>query len=169
MQIGDDVLITKLDEQGAPMASYEGKLVRLDDEAAVVACVWTWGKTVDVGPFTLVPGDLLYEYYYRDAWFNVFKVCDGTGELKGWYCNLTQPPQIGDGVISWVDLKLDLVVSAKGAREIADKDEFEALRPSPALRQRASQTLATLRAWHRRGQGPFSPDAEGACGVREAR
>lgn len=161
MRVGDEVYITKLDDRGNAVASYPGRVIHSDAGLVVAACIWSWEKAVDVGPFSLIPGDRLYEFYYRGAWFNVFKVCDATGRLKGWYCNLTMPAEFDAGQIRWRDLKLDYVVGANGRAQVADADEFEALEPNPVLRERAEEALATLRAWSRERRGPFAGDS--AC------
>jgi protein associated with RNAse G/E len=161
MRAGDDVRIVKLDERANEVASYAGRVVQASDELVVAACTWTWKRSVDVGPFTLEPGDRLCEFYFPNAWFNVFRVCDEKGALKGWYCNVTAPPDMGGDQIRWRDLKLDLVVGVDGQEFVSDQDEFELLDPSPDLRGQADKALAILRSWHRQGAGPFAKD--GIC------
>lgn len=156
MRIGDDVLITKSDEQDQELAAYEGRVVHRDHRGMVVECTWSLGRGVDVGPFVLLPGDRLFEYYYHDAWFNVFKVCDGAGRLKGWYCNVTMPAEIDQACIRWRDLKLDYIVGGDGQTLVADEDEFEVMNPSEEMRRRANEALKTMRRWASLGQGPFS-------------
>jgi len=159
MRAGDEVRIIKLDDQGSEVAVYSGRVVHADADLVVAACTWTWDLAIDVGPFVLEPGDRLCEFYYRDAWFNVFRVCDEKGELKGWYCNLTAPPEMSRCQIRWRDLKLDFVVGVDGHELVADADEFDALDPSPELRERAAGALAELRSWHRERVGPFAEDS----------
>ncbi|MGC9358841.1 MAG: DUF402 domain-containing protein [Anaerolineae bacterium] len=161
MRAGETVRIVKLDEQGNQIASYTGRVIQANGERVVAACTWTWKRTIDVGPFALEPGDRLCEFYYADAWFNVFRVCDERGVLKGWYCNVTAPAEMNGDHIRWRDLKLDLVVGVDGEELVADQDEFEALDPSPELRERAADAFANLRSWHRQGAGPFAED--GIC------
>jgi len=158
MQVGEVVTITKSDEHGNDLTTYPGRVTHLDEDVVVVSCPWTLGKTVDVGPFALLPGDHLIEYYYPDAWLNVFRVCDGAGRLKGWYCNVTMPPEIGAGWIRWRDLKLDYVMGAEGDGLIADEDEFEAMQPSDQVRRQAAEALVTLQRWAALRQGPLSQD-----------
>lgn len=161
MRADETVRIVKMDEQGNQVARYTGRVIRANGEGVVAACSWTWEQAVDVGPFVLETGDRLCEFYYADAWFNVFRVCDETGALKGWYCNVTAPAEVTGDQIRWRDLKLDLVVGVNGEGVVADQDEFEALDPSPELRERAADALVNLKAWHRQGVGPFSED--GIC------
>lgn len=151
------ITIQKLDHAGRPAVTYHGEIVRQEADLVVVRCPWSRDETVDVGLFAMAPGDVFDEYYYRGEWFNVFEVRDGEGRLKGWYCNLMEPPEITDGgrTIRWRDLALDLVVLPDGTYELADIDEFEALCPSEELRRRAAEVQATLLAWVESGRGPF--------------
>ncbi|MHB1295774.1 MAG: DUF402 domain-containing protein [Anaerolineae bacterium] len=138
------VQVTKEDHQGCPKARYTCALVHQDAASTVLRCTWTM-HPVDVGLFRFEPGDVLTEYYYREAWYNVFRVESPDGTLKGWYCNLTEPAEIAPGEIRWRDLALDLLALPDGRTIVADEEEFEALLPSDALRARAQEVLADLR------------------------
>ncbi len=66
------------------------------------------------------------EHYWRDRWFAVKEVRTGDGGLKGWYCDITRPAVLADGVLTVEDLDLDLWVSADGSCVLRlDEDEFE--------------------------------------------
>ncbi len=55
------------------------------------------------------------------------EVRSGDGELKGWYCDITRPAVLADGVLTVEDLDLDLWVSADGSSVLRlDEDEFAA-------------------------------------------
>jgi protein associated with RNAse G/E len=64
--------------------------------------------------------------------------------LKGWYCNITKPAVIEDDSVSYVDLALDLWVSADGTRKVLDEDELEALGLDEATKQKAFDGLREL-------------------------
>lgn len=73
--------------------------------------------------------DRFVETFYTDKWYNIFEIYDrDDGKLKGWYCNITKPAVIEDGSISYVDLALDLWVSADGWQTVLDEDELEELK-----------------------------------------
>jgi uncharacterized protein len=72
-------------------------------------------------------GDVFYEYYYYDRWYNVFQIYSGTGKLKGWYCNVTAPAQVADGTLTFVDLALDLFVYPDRRYLVLDQEEFDEL------------------------------------------
>ncbi|HKY53652.1 MAG TPA: DUF402 domain-containing protein, partial [Anaerolineales bacterium] len=65
--------------------------------------------------------------------------------LKGWYCNIGMPAVIEDGVVSYVDLALDLWVSNNGNQAVLDEDEFNSLTLSKEVRARALKGLEELR------------------------
>ncbi len=153
--MGKPITITKLDYRRAPRFSYPGDLVAADDDVAVARCVWSAPKPFAVGPFVLELGDVFIEYYYRSEWFNIFEIYNPAGEFKGWYCNITEPAEIGEEAIRWCDLALDLLVLPDGAQMTLDEDEFEALRPDDATRARAAGALATLRRWANEKRPPF--------------
>jgi hypothetical protein len=155
----EPVTLIKTDADGRPKARYRGHIVRHEADVVVARCPWTLGGALDLGGVVLEPGDVLDEYYYPGRWFNVFRMWAAGGRLKGWYCNVTYPPEIraqdGDWEILWRDLALDLLVFPDGTERLLDEDEFEALSPSAEVRARAAEALATLRAWLAAGREPF--------------
>lgn len=91
-------------------------------------------------------GDRFVEFYYTDRWYNIFAIHDREDDkVKGWYCNIGKPAIIENGVVSYVDLALDLWVSADGRQTVLDEDEFEALHLGEELRTGALTGLRELR------------------------
>jgi len=77
----------------------------------------------------LKTNDRFVEVFYTDRWYNIFEIHDRDDDhIKGWYCNLGHP-MVWDapGVISYIDLALDLWVAADGRQAVLDEDEFDAL------------------------------------------
>ena len=155
MMISRQVTITKLDHAGELVLSYPGEVLFRDQEKVVVRCPWTWPDPFELGAFSLERGDIFIEYYYRARWFNIFGVYSALGILKGWYCNVTNPPEVLDDEIRWRDLALDLLVAPDGGQSILDEDEFEALQLPARLRKRAENAIVTLREWVRQKRYPF--------------
>ena len=155
--VGARVTIRKMGHgAGRAAAEYEGEIVRLGDEGMIVVrCAWARAEPLDIGAFVLEFGDAFIEYYYPDEWFNIFEVRRADGVLKGWYCNITEPPEIGPGAIRWFDLALDLLVQPDGKAEVADEDEFAALALPADTRARALAALARLQVWAREEHPPF--------------
>jgi protein associated with RNAse G/E len=124
---------------------YEGQLLYRDETSVTLEALF---DRADM-PFMDVvfkKGDRFVEYYYTDRWYNIFVIHDGIdGKIKGWYCNIGKPAVIEDGVVSYVDLALDLWVSADGQQTVLDEDEFEALELDEELKSGALQGLQELR------------------------
>ncbi len=62
-------------------------------------------------------------------------------------CNITTPPQIGDGLIAYVDLALDLLVYPDGRMLVLDEDEFTALELAEWQQKRAIAALDELKSY----------------------
>jgi protein associated with RNAse G/E len=125
--MGDAITIYKLDEHGKELLSYPGVVVEQGSTWIQVRCVFQvdW---VDLDHFVMQRGDIFVEWFYTDRWYNVFRVEHGeTGQLKGWYCNVTRPAQIDKQGVRADDLALDVLVMPDGTLHILDEDEFDEL------------------------------------------
>jgi uncharacterized protein len=90
-------------------------------------------------------GDRFVETYYTDRWYNIFAIHDREGgKIKGWYCNIGKPAVIENEIVSYIDLALDLWVSADGKQTVLDEDEFEELKLNEELRDGALNGLKEL-------------------------
>ena len=63
---------------------------------------------------------------------------------KGWYCNVGRPAVLVDDAVSYVDLALDLWVSADGKQTVLDEDEFDVLPLNDSEREKALNALTEL-------------------------
>jgi hypothetical protein len=139
------VKVQKKNPAGQVTYEYEGKLL---DRGRTSITLEAWFDRADM-PFMDVvfkTGDRFVETYYTDRWYNIFVIQDRDDQkIKGWYCNIGMPAQIEDSVISYVDLALDLWVSADGVQTVLDEDEFEQLQLGEELRVQARRGLEELR------------------------
>ena len=121
------IKVQKKNPAGEVTYQYEGVLMKRDENSITLEALF---DRADM-PFQDVvfkTGDRFVEYYYSDRWYNIFAIHDrDDGKVKGWYCNVGMPAIIEDDVVSYVDLALDLWVSADGKQTVLDEDEFEAL------------------------------------------
>jgi protein associated with RNAse G/E len=90
-------------------------------------------------------------YFWRDRWFNVFRLSRPQCGVSLWYCNVTTPPVFEDGSLHYVDLDLDVSVRPDGCIELLDSDEFDLHRelygyPVDVVQQAksAAQSVASL-------------------------
>jgi uncharacterized protein len=70
------------------------------------------------------PGTFSLEYYWKNRWFNVFRFHEPEGRLRNFYCNLNMPPQFTNGILSYVDLDVDVLVQPDLSYQTVDLDEF---------------------------------------------
>ena len=135
------IKVQKKNPAGEVTYEYEGVLLKRDEHSITLEALF---DRADM-PFMDVvfkTGDRFVEYYYTDRWYNIFAVHDREdGNVKGWYCNIGKPAVIEDGVVSYVDLALDLWVSTDGKQTVLDEEEFEKLDLSEELRLGALKGL----------------------------
>jgi protein associated with RNAse G/E len=127
------VKVQKKNPAGEVTYQYEGDLLRHDGNTIVLEALFD-RKDMPFQDVVFRTGDRFVEYYYSDRWYNIFAVHDrDDGKIKGWYCNIGKPAEIEDGIVSYIDLALDLWVSADWKQTVLDEDEFEALALSGEL------------------------------------
>lgn len=139
------IKVQKKNLMGEVTYQYEGELLGRDETSVKLEALFDRADMplVDV---ILRTGDRFVEYYFTDRWYNIFIVHDrATEKVKGWYCNIGKPAVIEGGIVSYVDLALDLWVSADGRQTVLDEDEFKRLDLSEELRARALQALEELK------------------------
>src|SRR5215207_1983551 len=128
------IKVQKKNPAGDVTYEYEGVMLSQDEHSIVLEALF---DRADM-PFLEVvfkTGDRFVEYYFTDRWYNIFAIYDRDDKtIKGWYCNVGRPAVFEDGVVSYVDLALDLWVSADGKQTILDEDEFEELKLDGPLR-----------------------------------
>jgi predicted RNA-binding protein associated with RNAse of E/G family len=126
---------------------YEGKELKRDENSITVEAFFNR----DDMPFqeiVLKRNDRFVETFFIDKWYNIFEIYDrDDGKLKGWYCNITKPAVIQDGSVSYVDLALDLWVSANGSQTILDEDELEDLKLGEELKKKVYAGMQELQAY----------------------
>ena len=133
------IKVQKKNSVGQVTYEYEGDLI---SHVETVITLEAFFDRADM-PFMDVvfkKGDRFVEYYYTDRWYNIFAIHDrDDGQIKGWYCNIGMPAVIEGGVVSYMDLALDLWVSADGKRTVLDEDELEELGLDEEMKQKAKQ------------------------------
>jgi hypothetical protein len=136
--------ILKKNLAGEVTWQYEGEVLRRDENSITVEAFFNRDDMPFQG-IILKRNDRFVETFYIDKWYNIFEIYDrDDGGLKGWYCNLTKPAMIEDGQVSYVDLVLDLWVSANGKRTVLDEDELEMLELDDFTRQKMYAGLQEL-------------------------
>ena len=155
----EPLVVQKLLYDGSPSYRWEGELVERHPDWLLFLAEFKLDHR-DLGYVVFERGDVFYEYYYFDRWYNVFQIYSARGELKGWYCNVTAPPVVDNGVLTFVDLALDLFVYPDRRFLVLDQDEFDELeqgtyRPEDARAAKAALVELIDRA--REGTLPGRP------------
>jgi hypothetical protein len=123
---------------------YEGVVLSREKDSVTLEALFNR----DDMPFmdiTLKRNDRFVETFYSDRWFNIFEIYDrDDNRFKGWYCNIGKPAIIEDDFVSYVDLALDLWVSADGRQTVLDEDELEELSLDDGLKQKVYDGLKEL-------------------------
>jgi hypothetical protein len=129
--------IIKENDLGEETWRYEGALIAMNAEAVLLDARFNRDDFMFNGiPFCR--GDRFIEAYYRTRWFNIFEIYQGeTDQLKGWYCNVTYPAEIREGLIRYRDLALDVLIFPDQHSLILDEEEFEALQLPAEIKQKA--------------------------------
>ena len=126
---------------------YEGEELSRDKNSITIEALFNR----DDMPFqeiVLKRNDRFVETFYSDKWYNIFAIYDrDDGSLKGWYCNITKPAIIEIDSVSYVDLALDLWVSANGQQTVLDEDELEELKLGEVLKENVYAGLRELQAF----------------------
>lgn len=140
----DKLVIIKRNPRGEETWRYEGRVVRRARDAMLIEAFFNRDDIIFNG-VPLGRGDRFVEAFFATRWYNIFEIHDReTDENKGWYCNVTRPAEIADGLIDYVDLALDLLVYTDGRMLVLDEDEFDALELGELERKRAQAAAAEL-------------------------
>ena len=135
------ITVLKLNLAGEETWRYDGRLVSFQGSKVVLEALFNRPDT----PFheiLLKEGDRFLETFFTDRWYNIFEIHDrDSDKVKGWYCNIGHPAVLNDGVLSYIDLALDLLVYPDGRQLVLDEDEFEVL---PLDSGQRAQSLAAL-------------------------
>lgn len=163
---GTEITIVKWSSKdGREHARYPGTVVASDLPSpwVVFETHWTYGAVRQAG-LTFETGDVLHEIFSPIHPYDAFAVYRPTGELKGWYGNVTHPASFTDDeqegeVLVWHDLYLDLVGLPSGEVAILDEDELaeSGMRASdPDLHARVLAARDELIERFKTRQAPFS-------------
>ncbi|HEX7956636.1 MAG TPA: DUF402 domain-containing protein, partial [Pyrinomonadaceae bacterium] len=73
---------------------------------------------------TIEAGTRSTEFFWTDRWYSVFRFETPEGALLKFYCNINTPARLESGVLSFVDLDVDVLVEPDFSHTVLDEDEF---------------------------------------------
>ena len=153
--MSDRIIVHKLDADGNETWRYEG-MILVQDETSLTLEAFFDQEAMFIHGIDLRRGDRFVEIYYPDRWYNVLALYAAeSGELKGWYCNITRPARIETGHVYYEDLALDLIVLPNGDWSVLDEEQFVELDLPPEERRCAREGLEELKTLILRQQAPF--------------
>ena len=122
------ITVIKRNHSGEEIWHYTGIILRNESNMIVLEARFRPPDLLFMG-IILREGDRFVETYFTDRWYNIFEIHNRDDDrLKGWYCNVGKPAVVeAEGVISYMDLALDLWVDPDGTQTVLDEDEFAAL------------------------------------------
>ena len=142
----NEITIIKNNAIGEEVFRYKGQLIEQKDNTMIIEAIFTLHDRIHFG-MPIFKGDHFIETYFSDQWYNIFEIhARETGELRGWYCNITTPAIFTPDTIAYNDLALDLLVFPDGKQLVLDKDEFAELQITKQVRENAIAALQTLKA-----------------------
>jgi protein associated with RNAse G/E len=123
---------------------YEGVVLRREENSVTLEALFN-RDDIPFMDIVLKHNDHFVETFYSDRWYNIFEIYDRDhNHFKGWYCNICKPAIIEDDFVSYVDLALDLWVSANGKQTVLDEDELTELSLDNELKQKVYDGLKEL-------------------------
>ena len=139
------VTVVKLNPAGEETWRYSGEVLAQTDRSVLLQALFNRPDTPFHG-IVLKRNDRFVEMYYSDRWYNIYEMYDrDSGQIKGWYCNVSLPAEFDHGVIRYVDLALDLLVYPDGSQLVLDEDELAALELGDDVRANAMKALTDLK------------------------
>ena len=123
--VGQEIEVRVYKHDGILHRNWPAELLRRDGPLIVLDATFTEEITHDLLG-TIVEGTHSLEFYWLDRWYNIFRFAQADGRLRNYYCNVNIPPTFADGVLSYVDLDLDILVEPDFSYRILDLEDFEA-------------------------------------------
>jgi predicted RNA-binding protein associated with RNAse of E/G family len=138
------------------------------DPAALPQAVVAIGPKARVktkgGAVLAEPGFTWAMFLIPGGWYAIESVYDARGQLVAHHVDLCVPPEERDGMLSFLDLKLDLLIRSNGEAAWLDQDEYareiEAGAIPPAWQRAVAETVTTID--RERHAGTFPPPEVGA-------
>jgi len=149
-----EITVYKLDENGSVVWQYPAVVLERQTSSVRLEAFFN-RDDLDLGFAQFKRGDRFIETFYSDRWYNVFAVYDRDDQkLKGWYCNICRPAELGETAVRCEDLALDIWVTPDNRTLILDEEEFASLRLTPEERQKSLSALQKLQQMAQQKQLP---------------
>ena len=120
----DQITVRVLKYDGTEYRRWEATLAQRDESLIVLDAAFADDVRHNLLG-NISRGTRTIEYYWLDRWYNIFRFLERDGAAKLYYCNVNMRPQISHGILSYIDLDLDILVQPDFSYQVLDLDEFE--------------------------------------------
>lgn len=154
-----EIVVRSCKHDGRVQRSWPARVARREDSLIVLDAFFAEEVRHSlIG--TIEAGTLSTEFFWTDRWYSVFRFHAPDGRLLKFYCNINTPATLEPGVLTFIDLDVDVLVEPDYSFAVLDEDEFERhaeLYQYPAAyRFKVQEALDELRHLIEHRQFPFS-------------
>ena len=121
----DQIIVRVLKYDGVESRRWYARLDRQDGSLVVLHATFDDEVQHDLLG-NISRGTRTIEYYWLDRWYNVFRFLESDGTTKLFYCNINMPPALSGGVLSYIDLDVDILMQPDFSYQVLDLEEFAA-------------------------------------------
>ena len=155
----DQITVRVLKYDGTEYRRWEATLAQRDESLIVLDAEFEYDvKHSLLG--SIGRGTRTIEYYWPDRWYNIFRFLESDGATKLYYCNVNMPPSINGGILSYIDLDIDILVRPDFSYQVLDLEEFAANAARygypEQVRVQTDKAVAELTSMIEKREFPFS-------------
>lgn len=145
--MNQEVVINARKFDGSIHRSWNCELIKTAESLLIFKGIFSSEiKHADLG--IIRPGTISYEYYWLDRWYNVFRFHEPDGAFRNFYCNVNTPPNYSAGVLDYIDLDVDVLITKEFEIEVLDLEEYEVnaakFKYSQETKNKVEQSIAEL-------------------------
>jgi uncharacterized protein len=119
----DAITVRVFKYDGAEYRHWNATLARRSDSLIVLDAAFEDDVQHDLLGH-ISPGTRTIEYYWFDRWYNIFRFLERDRATKLFYCNINMPPVLSGGILSYIDLDIDILVHPDLSYQVLDLEEF---------------------------------------------
>jgi uncharacterized protein len=125
IQVGDSIIERKI-RYDSGVVEHQCRLLDVGSENIVLfhKIVENFTMTANGSSLTIPEGSYTLAYYWKDRPYNLYIWRNQEGKYLGSYFNIIKNSYINDGIVSFEDLIIDVLVLDNGEAYVLDEDEL---------------------------------------------
>ena len=159
MQEGESISVHSCKHDGRVNREWPARFVRSEGSLIVLEGFFTEEVAHPILGI-IKTGTASREFFWTDRWYSIYIFREPSGELRNYYCNINTPARLADGILSFVDLDIDLLVHPDFSFQVLDEEEFkrhaELYKYPPVYQRRVQESLQKLISLIEERRFPFS-------------